>query len=115
MNPMKVTNLGIRDESRAATRLTEASFGGWIPNESQCTGFRLSAGIDSSNVDSYGVTRLSPIKLSPGVKHILQPNQNVDPDNSRLIHSTIPFASLTESGNTLETRKKSTKIYRTVY
>ncbi|KAE8735816.1 HVA22-like protein F [Hibiscus syriacus] len=112
MNPMKVTNLGIRDESRAATRLTEASFGGWIPNESQCTGFRLSAGIDSSNVDSYGVTRLSPIKLSPGVKHILQPNQNVDPDNSRLIHSTIPFASLTESGNTLETRKKSTKIYR---
>ncbi|XP_039011259.1 uncharacterized protein LOC120140345 isoform X2 [Hibiscus syriacus] len=134
MNPMKVKNLGIRDESRAATRLTrenftddiqrnmesleiepernEASFGGWIPNQSQCIEFGLSAGIGSSNVDSYGVTRLSPIKLSPGVKHILQPNQNADQDNSRLIHSTIPFASLTKSGNMSDTRKKSTKIYR---
>ncbi|GMI99316.1 hypothetical protein HRI_003600900 [Hibiscus trionum] len=131
---VKVSNLGIREESRAATRLTrenfiddiqcnmgsleiepernEASIGRWIPNESRCTVFGLSAGIDSSKVDTYGATRLSSIKLSPGVKHILKPNQNADQDNSRLIHSTSPFASLTECGNMLETRKKSTKIYR---
>ncbi|KAK8586768.1 hypothetical protein V6N12_021294 [Hibiscus sabdariffa] len=133
VRPIKVSNLGIRDEPRAATWLTRENFidnmgsleiepernetrvGGWIPNESQCTGFGLSAGIDSSKVDTYGGTRLSSIKLSPGVKHILKPNQNVDPDNSRLIHSTIPFASLTECGNMLDTRKKSTEIYRTVY
>ncbi|GMJ04026.1 hypothetical protein HRI_004071800 [Hibiscus trionum] len=128
MKPTKVTNLGIRDESRAATRLTrehfiddiqhnmgsleiepesdEASVGGWIPNKAQCNGFGLSAGIESSKVDSYGVTKLSPIKLSPGVKHILKPNQNADQDNSRLIHSTIHFASLTECGT------KSKMIYR---
>ncbi|XVF60805.1 hypothetical protein PTKIN_Ptkin08bG0077400 [Pterospermum kingtungense] len=129
--PVKVPNLGIQYESRAATQLTrenfiddiqcnmgsleiepernEASFVGWIPNESQCNGF----GIDSSKVDC--VTRPCPIKLSPGVKHILKPSQNVDQDNSRLIHSTIPSASVTEYDIIVEAQKKSTKIYRTVY
>ncbi|KAA3456100.1 serine-rich adhesin for platelets-like [Gossypium australe] len=133
MKPIKLPNLGIRDDSRAETQLTrenfndiqcnmgtlelepernEESVGGWILNESQYDGFGLSAGIDSSKVDAYGVTRLGPIKLSPGVKHILKPNQKVDQDNSRLIHSTIPFASVTECGKMLETLTKSTNIYR---
>ncbi|KAB2011242.1 hypothetical protein ES319_D09G006900v1 [Gossypium barbadense] len=133
MKPIKLPNLGIRDNSRAETQLTrenfndiqcnmgtlelepernEESVGGWILNESQYDGLGLSAGIDSSKVDAYGVTRLGPIKLSPGVKHILKPSQKVDQDNSRLIHSTIPFASVTECGKMLETLKKSTKIYR---
>ncbi|XP_022750752.1 uncharacterized protein LOC111299674 isoform X2 [Durio zibethinus] len=134
MKPIKIPNLGIQDESRAAALLArekfiediqcntesleiepernEASLVGWIPNESQCNGFGLSAGIDSSKVD--GVARSGPIKLSPGVKHILKPghSQTVDQDNSRLIHSTIPFASMTDCGSILETQKKSTKIYR---
>ncbi|KAB2064255.1 hypothetical protein ES319_A09G006800v1 [Gossypium barbadense] len=133
MKPIKLPNLGIRDDSRAETQLTrenfndiqcnmgtlelepernEESVGGWILNESQYDGFGLSAGIDFSKVDAYGVTRLGPIKLSPGVKHILKPSQKVDQDNSRLIHSTIPFASVTDCGKVLETLKKSTKIYR---
>ncbi|XWS44482.1 hypothetical protein CRYUN_Cryun15aG0048800 [Craigia yunnanensis] len=132
MKPIKIHNLGIQEESRAAIRMTrekfiediqcntgsleiepernEASLVGWFSNESQCNGFGFSAGIDSSKVD--GVTRSGPIKLSPGVKHILKPNQTVDQDNSRLIHSTIPFASVIDCSSILETRKKSTKIYR---
>ncbi|XP_022741141.1 uncharacterized protein LOC111292814 isoform X2 [Durio zibethinus] len=132
MKPIKIPNVGIEAELRAATRLTrekfiddiqcntrsletepdrnEASLVEWIPNEFQCNGFGLSAGIDSSKVD--GLTRPGPIKLSPGLKHILQPSQNVDQDNSRLIHSTTPFASMTDCGSILETQKKSTKIYR---
>ncbi|XVE83597.1 hypothetical protein DITRI_Ditri16bG0099600 [Diplodiscus trichospermus] len=130
MKPIKIPNLGIQDESKAASRLTREKFiediqcnrgsleperngtrlVGWIPNESQCNGFGLSAGIDSSKVD--GVTRAGPVKLSPGVKHILKPCQTVYQDNSRLIHSTIPFASVTDGGSIVETQKKSTKIYR---
>ncbi|MBA0754348.1 hypothetical protein Gogos_005527 [Gossypium gossypioides] len=111
MNPIKLPNLRIRDDSRAETQ-NESSVGGWILSESQYDGFGLSAGIDFSKVDAYGVTRLGPIKLSPGVKHILKPNQKVDQDNSRLNHSTIPFASVTDCGKMLETLKKSRKIYR---
>ncbi|XVF58545.1 hypothetical protein PTKIN_Ptkin07bG0074900 [Pterospermum kingtungense] len=133
MKLMKVPNVGIQNESRAAIRLTrekliediqhsragslevepernERSVVGWIPDESQCNEFGHSAVIDSSKVD--GVTRAGPIKLIPGVKHILKPSQIVDQDNSRLIHSTIPFASLTDCGSILEAQKKSTKIYR---
>ncbi|MBA0568654.1 hypothetical protein Golob_006131 [Gossypium lobatum] len=89
----------------------EASVGGWILSESQYDGFGLLAGIDFSKVDTYGVTRLCPIKLSLGVKHILKPNQKVDQDNSRLNHSTIPFAFVTYCGKMLETFKKSRKFY----
>ncbi|EOX92977.1 hypothetical protein QUC31_003915 [Theobroma cacao] len=132
MKPIKIPSLGIQDKSRAATRSTrenffddiqcnmgsleidpyrdEAGLVGWIPNEPRCNGFGASAVIDSSKID--GVTRPGPIKLGAGVKHILKPSQNVDQDNSRLIHSTIPFASVTDCGNILETQKKSTKIYR---
>ncbi|XVF16830.1 hypothetical protein REPUB_Repub10bG0065800 [Reevesia pubescens] len=183
MKPIKLPNLGIQDESRAATQLTRENFidriqwnvgsldtepdrngarlVGWIPNESQCNEFGLSAGIDSYKVDgitrpgsikwnvgsldtepdrneaspvgwipneyqcnefglsaaidSYkvdGVTRPGSIKLSPGVKHILKPSENMDQDNARLIHSTIPFASTTDCASILETQKKSTKIYK---
>ncbi|XVE86282.1 hypothetical protein DITRI_Ditri18aG0023100 [Diplodiscus trichospermus] len=101
MKPIKIPNLGIQDEPIAAARLAkenfiddvqcntgsleiepernEASLIGWIPVESQCYGFGLSAGIDSSKVD--GVTRASPNKLSPGVN--LKASQNSDQDNSR--------------------------------
>ncbi|MBA0694448.1 hypothetical protein Goari_004741, partial [Gossypium aridum] len=108
MRPIKLPNLRIRDDSRAETQ-NEASVGGWILSESQYDGFGLLAGIDFSKVDTYGVTRLCPIKLSLGVKHILKPNQKVDQDNSRFNHSTIPFASMTDCGKMLETFKKSRK------
>ncbi|OMO60855.1 hypothetical protein COLO4_33721 [Corchorus olitorius] len=134
MNPIKIPNLGNLDESRAAARLTRENFVddiqchrgsleidpyrdetgliGWIPNESQCNGFGTSAGIDDDSSKVDGELRPGLVKLSAGVKHILKPSQNVDRDNSRLIHSTIPFAPVADCDSILETQMKSTKIYR---
>ncbi|XP_010273442.1 PREDICTED: uncharacterized protein LOC104608991 [Nelumbo nucifera] len=59
-----------------------------------------------------GVSRSGPIKLSAGAKHILKPSQNMDQDNSRPIHSTIPFGVVNTSGIIPEFQKKSAEIYR---
>ncbi|KAJ0111400.1 hypothetical protein Patl1_01487 [Pistacia atlantica] len=87
-----------------------ASGVGCVPNESLKIGVRTSLGIDSSKVD--GIARSGPIKLSAGAKYILKPSQNMDQDNSRLVHSTIPFATVPDSNNLSESQKKSTKVYR---
>nr|XP_048327367.1 uncharacterized protein LOC107405635 [Ziziphus jujuba var. spinosa] len=72
-------------------------------------------GIITSDNESPKVdymARSGPIKLSAGAKHILKPNQNMDQDNSRPIHSTIPFASVTNGSRAPEYQNKATKIYR---
>ena len=79
-------------------------------SEVQNNGIRIS-GNESSRVD--GIGRPGPVKLSAGAKHILKPNQNVDPENFMPIHSTIPFVAVPSVGNVMpESQKKSTKIYR---
>ncbi|XP_044503677.1 uncharacterized protein LOC123224171 isoform X2 [Mangifera indica] len=87
-----------------------ASGVGCAPNESLNFGVRTSLVYDSSKVD--GIGRSGPIKLSAGAKHILKPSQNMDQDNSRLVHSTIPFATAPDSAYLRESQKKSTKVYR---
>ncbi|XP_017698780.2 uncharacterized protein LOC108511379 [Phoenix dactylifera] len=72
-------------------------------------GLTISSGSSSLN-HSVGTTA-GPVKLSSGAKHILKPSQNMDKDNSRLIHSTIPFAVGTSSC-TAPVAQKSTMIYR---
>lgn len=88
----------------------EASGVGCVSNDSQSIGVGTSAGIDSSKLDSMG--RSGPVKLSAGAKHIFKPSQNINQDNSRLVHLTIPFAGVSDSNIFLESQKKSTKIYR---
>lgn len=88
----------------------EASAVGCVSNDSQSIGVGASAGIDSSNLDSMG--RSGPVKLSAGAKHIFKPSQNIDLDDSRLVHLTIPFAAMPDSNIFLESQKKTTKIYR---
>nr|XP_010916300.1 uncharacterized protein LOC105041151 [Elaeis guineensis] len=65
----------------------------------------------SSSLNPSGGTRPGPVKLSAGAKHILKPSQNMDQDNSRPIHSTIPFAVGT-SCSTAPVSQKSATIYR---
>ncbi|KAK9284742.1 hypothetical protein L1049_023919 [Liquidambar formosana] len=91
----------IRDNARGV---------GCGPKETQKDGLRTSFVIDSSKVD--GMTRSGPIKLSAGVKHILKPSQNMDQDNSRPTHSTVPFVAVTKSCRVPESQEKSAKIYR---
>ncbi|TXG54172.1 hypothetical protein EZV62_019428 [Acer yangbiense] len=66
------------------------------------------SGIDGSKVDEMARSGPGPVKLIAGAKHILKPSQNMKQDNSRPVHSTIPFATMTETNS----QKKSTKIYR---
>lgn len=80
------------------------------PNQNQKDVLQSSSGIDSSQVDNSA--RLGPIKLSAGAKHILKPSQATDQDNSRLIHSTLPFAMEKNCASVPESQKKLTKIYR---
>ncbi|GAV65154.1 hypothetical protein CFOL_v3_08669 [Cephalotus follicularis] len=127
--PNKMRNLGKQEDFSIVTRLTrdnvsrdmqchtgalepnlrrdEAIGIEFFTNEAQRGG---SPGNDYSKVD--GVGRVGPIKLSAGAKHILKPSQNMDQDNSIPIHSTIPFAVVTNSGGIFESQKKSTKIYK---
>ncbi|EHA8592545.1 hypothetical protein COCNU_contig69616987G000010 [Cocos nucifera] len=65
----------------------------------------------SSSLNYSAGTRSGPVKLSSGAKHILKPSQNMDKDNSRPIHSTIPFAVGTSS-STAPVSQKSATIYR---
>lgn len=60
--------------------------------------------------DSVG--RSGPIKLSAGAKHILKPSQNIDQDNSRPTHSTLPCAVVTDTSKVPDFQKKLSKIYR---
>lgn len=78
-------------------------------NETQNDGFETFS-IESSKVEDVG--RSGPIKLSAGAKHIIKPTQNVDQDNSRPIHSTIPFIAVANDRTEPESQKKSTKIYK---
>ncbi|XP_068658848.1 uncharacterized protein [Aristolochia californica] len=73
-------------------------------------GLENSSGTKSSKLDN--ISRLGPTKLSAGAKHILKPSQNIDEDNSRPIHATIPFAGITGSGKLPEFQKKTAQIYR---
>ncbi|KAL7185228.1 hypothetical protein ACSBR2_027206 [Camellia fascicularis] len=66
--------------------------------------------VDTFNVD--GIARSGPIKLSAGAKHILKPSSNLNQDNSKPTHSTVPFAAATSSGRVSESEKKSAQIYR---
>lgn len=59
-----------------------------------------------------GAARLGPIKLSAGAKHILKPSQNIDQDNSRPTHSTLPCAVVTDTSKVPDFQKKLAKIYR---
>ncbi|CAN6571209.1 unnamed protein product [Malus baccata var. baccata] len=68
-------------------------------------------GVESSKTDSV-VRSTGPIKLSAGAKHIIKPTPNVDQDNSRSIHSTIPFVAVTNGFREPQPQKKATKIYR---
>ncbi|KAH7526084.1 hypothetical protein JRO89_XSUnG0060200 [Xanthoceras sorbifolium] len=114
--------LGVPEDVRATKGMASGSFsndeltsnnveeGG--PEKSKSVGaIRTSSTIDSSKVD--GMSRAGgPVKLSAGAKHILKPSQNMNQDNSRPIHSTIPIATVTETNSLLESQKKSTKFYR---
>ncbi|GKV48527.1 hypothetical protein SLEP1_g55337 [Rubroshorea leprosula] len=130
-NPTKIAKLGIQDGLGGLTQMAtenicknvqcstefletefsrdEASCAGGIPNDPPCNELEASFDTDSSRVD--GVARLGPRKLSAGVKHILKPSQKMNKCNSRPIHSTIPFASVTDCSSLLGSQK-STKIYR---
>ncbi|XP_030481923.2 uncharacterized protein LOC115698858 isoform X1 [Cannabis sativa] len=56
------------------------------------SGIKISAN-DCPSADGSG--RPGPMKLSAGAKHILKPNQNVDPENfTPVVHSTIPFTAV---------------------
>ncbi|KAF5481444.1 hypothetical protein F2P56_002093 [Juglans regia] len=79
-------------------------------NESSKDGLRNSTGIDFSK--DHDLARSGPVKLTAGAKHILKPSQAADQDNSRLIHSTLPFAVATNCESAQESQKKLTKIYR---
>ncbi|KAK2662710.1 hypothetical protein Ddye_001284 [Dipteronia dyeriana] len=72
------------------------------------------SGIDGSKVDEMARSGPGPcpVKLIAGAKHILKPSQNMKQDYSRPVHSTIPFATMTETDSVLDSQKKSTKIYR---
>lgn len=65
---------------------------------------------NSFNVDV--APRSGPIKLTAGTKHILKPSQNMGQDNPRPIHSTIPHAVVTDTGNVPNFQKKLAEIYR---
>ncbi|PON69408.1 hypothetical protein PanWU01x14_088490 [Parasponia andersonii] len=78
-------------------------------SETQSNGIRIS-GNESSRVDCMG--RPGPMKLSAGAKHILKPNQTMDPVNFMPIHSTIPFAAVPNASKVPESQKKAMKIYR---
>jgi len=56
--------------------------------------------------------RSGPIKLSAGAKHILKPSQDVDQDNSRPTHSTIPFSIGNTSGKVVDLQLKAAEIYK---
>lgn len=70
-------------------------------------------GFGSSNLD--GMVISSPVRLSPGAKHILKPSPNVvnHEDNSRPIHrSAFSVAATNDSGRDLDIQRRMTKIYR---
>lgn len=71
---------------------------------------RSGLGFDSFDLDGVGIS--GPVKLSPGANHMLKPSQNVDQDNSRLIHSVTPIAAITDSVRDLELQRKLTKMHR---
>ncbi|XP_050381937.1 uncharacterized protein LOC126798898 [Argentina anserina] len=66
--------------------------------------------IESSKVDDVG--RSGPMKLSAGAKHIIKPTPNVEQDNCRPMHSTIPFVAATNGCTEPDPQTKSTKIYK---
>ncbi|KAG9448140.1 hypothetical protein H6P81_014268 [Aristolochia fimbriata] len=123
----KRPNLGVQEVSESAAEMNRkkdlrceqydaVAYGGEIvdlgiyKSESIREGIGNSSGAESSLVDR--ISRLGPIKLSAGAKHILKPSQNIDEDNSRPIHATIPFAGITGSGKLPSFRKKAAHIYR---
>ncbi|KAF8409148.1 hypothetical protein HHK36_005221 [Tetracentron sinense] len=100
------SNAGAPDHDPVRDEATDV---GYYPIETQ-DGIRTSSGFDSFKLDSFA--KSGPIKLSAGAKHILKPSQNMDQDNSRPTHSTIPFAAVPSSDKVPEIQKKSAKIYR---
>ncbi|KAM5579988.1 hypothetical protein ABKV19_009631 [Rosa sericea] len=131
-NPPNIIDLEVQEKSRVVAGLSssgdfidemqsnfraldlessqkQASVSECLLNETQKDGFE-SFRIESSKVDDVG--RSGPIKLSAGAKHIIKPIQNVDQDNCRPIHSTIPFVAVTDCCTEPEPQKKSTKIYK---
>ncbi|KAF9620633.1 hypothetical protein IFM89_013659 [Coptis chinensis] len=74
-------------------------------------GLRPSAG-DNNTINVEGTERPGPVKLTAGAKHILKPNPHTDQDNSKLLHSTIPFGSMITSAKVSNLQKKTSKIYR---
>ncbi|EEF41992.1 conserved hypothetical protein [Ricinus communis] len=78
--------------------------------EAQKNGLGTSSDSDFSKADT--LTKPGPMKLTAGAKHILKPSQKMDHDNSRLIHSTIPFPGATDCESFLDSQRKSTMIYR---
>ncbi|KAF2290635.1 hypothetical protein GH714_014809 [Hevea brasiliensis] len=80
------------------------------PSVAKNDGLGTSHDIDSCKADD--MVKSGPTKLAAGAKHILKPSWNMDQDNSRLIHSTIPFAAVTDWDSFLDSQKKSTMIYR---
>lgn len=65
---------------------------------------------NSLNVD--GGSKSGPLKLSAGAKHILNPSQDTDQDNSWCTHSTVPFSIRSISGKILDPQMKASEIYR---
>ncbi|OWM73314.1 uncharacterized protein LOC116204893 [Punica granatum] len=56
--------------------------------------------------------KLGPTKLSAGTRHILKPGQTVDHENSRPIHSMVPFDGTSNNIMIPESQTKSMKIYK---
>ncbi|KAL5716544.1 hypothetical protein ACHQM5_018217 [Ranunculus cassubicifolius] len=79
-----------------------------IVGDNRRDGSETSPMVCSSNRES--LSRLGPVKLSAGAKHILKPSLNTDQQESRSIHSSIPIESLSNSRN--DAQKNPLKIYK---
>ncbi|KAF2302190.1 hypothetical protein GH714_033691 [Hevea brasiliensis] len=99
-------NAGAHQPNSNGNKAIEVGCG---PNEAEKEGLGTSHDVDSCKAD--GMVKSGPIKLTAGAKHVLKPSGNMDQDNSRLMHSTIPFAAVTDCDSFLDSQKKS-MIYR---
>ncbi|XP_077226935.1 uncharacterized protein LOC143860252 [Tasmannia lanceolata] len=100
-------NAGTSERHAYRDKMVGVGFSGM---ETETANDGRTASVGSFKFDS--IQRSGPIKLSAGAKHILKPSRNMDHDNSRPTHSTIPFAMVTNSGKAPGFQKKPAKIYQ---
>nr|CAD1834009.1 unnamed protein product [Ananas comosus var. bracteatus] len=112
--------VGLREKEQLNSRTpngtgTEEKFDSHTKNGEICPQYLNDGKNETGNagVSSLDCVRRSgPLKLSAGAKHVLKPSQNTDLDNSRPIHSTIPFPVGTSCNTVPVPQNKATKIYR---